>query len=65
MYFNFTKSDYDYIVEECMLNEEYAKLLEYKIKGYPRVKIAELLRVSEFTVDKMTKQLKKKITKII
>ena len=64
-FFEFTKTDYEYIVEECMLDEEYQKLLEYKIKGYSRVKIAMELNVSESTVDKMLQKLKKKITKII
>ena len=36
-FFEFTKTDYDYIVKECMLNEEYQRLLEYKIKGYSRI----------------------------
>ena len=49
-FFEFTKTDYDYIVKECMLDEEYQKLLEYKIKGYSIVKMAELLNVSEATV---------------
>ena len=64
-FFEFTKSDYDYIVKECMLDEEYQRLLEYKIKGYSRVKIAMELNVSEYTVDKMTQKLKKKIIKIL
>lgn len=64
-FFEFTKTEYDYIIKECMLDEEYQKLLEYKIKGYSRVKIAMELNVSEFTIDKMTKRLKKKITKVI
>lgn len=64
-YFEFTKKDYEYIVEQCMLDEEYAKLLEYKIKGYSRVKIALELNVSEYTVDKMLQKLKKKIMKIL
>jgi len=64
-YFEFTKSDYDYIVKEAMLDDEYSKLLEYKIKGYSRVKIAMELSVSEYTVDKMLQKLKKKITKIL
>ena len=64
-YFEFTKTDYDYIVKECMLDEEYAKLLEYKIKGYSRIKIADKLKVSIDTVDKMVQKLKKKITKIL
>ena len=64
-FFEFNKNDYDYIVEKAMLNEEYQKLLEYKIKGYSRVKIAMQLNVTEYTVDKMIQKLKKKITKIL
>ena len=64
-YFEFTKKDYEHIVEECMLDEEYAKLLEYKIKGYSIPKIAGLLRVSEATVSVMVSKLKKKIRKIL
>ena len=65
MFFEFTRADYDYIVKECMLDEEYQKLLEYKIKGYSIVKIAQLLNVSEATISVMTSKLKKKIRKII
>lgn len=64
-YFEFTKQDYDYIVEQCMLDEEYAKLLEYKIKGYSRTKMALKLNVSESTLDVMLSKLKKKIKKIL
>ena len=64
-FFDFTKKDYDYIIEQCMLDKEYQKLLEYKIKGYSRVKMAMELGVSESTLDIMIKKLKKKIRKII
>lgn len=64
-FFEFTKTDYDYIVQECMLDEEYQKLLEYKIKGYSIIKIAELLNISEATVSVMIAKLKKKIKKIL
>lgn len=64
-FFEFTKSDFDYIVEECMLDEDYKKLLEYKIKGYSIIKISELLNISESKVSVMTKKLKKKIKRII
>ena len=63
--FEFTKTEYEYICKECMLNEEYAKLLEMKIKGYSRTKMALELNVSEATLDVMIKKLKKKIKKII
>ena len=64
-YFEFTKTDYEFIVKEAMLDDEYAKLLEMKIKGYSRVKMALELNVSEFTIDKMLQKLKKKIIRII
>ena len=64
-FFLFTKKDYDYIVEQCMLDNEYAKLLEMKIKGYSRTKMAMELGVSEPTLDVMIKKLKKKIKKIL
>ena len=63
--FDFTKTDYLKICEECMLNEEYQKLLEFKIKGYSRPKMARELNVSEATLDVMIKKLKKKIKKIL
>lgn len=65
MFFEFTKSDYDYIVKECMLDDEYQKLLEYKIKGYSIVKIAGLLNCSDSRVNTMIKKLKRKIKKIV
>jgi len=64
-FFEFTKTDYDYIVKECMLDEEYQKLLEYKIKGYSITKMAQLLNVSEGTISVMVNKLKKKIKKIL
>lgn len=64
-FFEFTKSDYEYIIKECMLDEEYQKLLEFKIKGYSRTKMAMQLGVSESTLDIMIKKLKKKIKKIL
>ena len=64
-FFEFTKTDFDYIVKECMLDEEHQKLLEYKIKGYSIAKISQLLNVSEGTVGVMVGKLKKKIKKIL
>ena len=64
-FFDFTKTEYEHIVSECMLDEEYQKLLEYKIKGYSIIKIADLLNCSEAKVSVMVKKLKKKIIKII
>lgn len=63
--FEFTKTEYEKICEECMLNDEYKKLFEMKIKGYTRTKMAMELNISESTLDVMIKKLKKKIKKII
>lgn len=64
-FFELTRKDFEYIVEECMLDEEYTKLLEYKIKGYSIVKMAQLLNVSEPTISVMVNRLKNKIKRII
>ena len=64
-FFEFTKKEYDYIVNECMLDEDYQKLLMMKIKGYNRVKMAIELNISEATLDVMIQKLKKKIKKIL
>lgn len=64
-FFEFTKADYDYIVKECMLDTPYKELLEYKIKGYSIVKIADLLNTSTSNVSVYTNKLKKKIKKIL
>lgn len=63
--FDFTKTEYEKICEELMLNDEYKKLLEMKIKGYTRTKMADELHISIDTLDKMIHKLKKKIMKII
>ena len=63
--FDLTKSEYEKICDELMLNDEYKKLLEMKIKGYTRTKMGLELNVSPATLDVMIKKLKKKIMKII
>ena len=64
-FFLFTKQDYERICEECMLNDEYKKLLEMKIKGYSRTQIADEIGKSTDALDVMIKNLKEKIKKII
>lgn len=63
--FNFSKTEYNYICEEAMLNDDYKKLLEMEIREYSRVKMALELSVSIDTLDKMIATLKKKIKKIL
>ena len=64
-FFLFTKNDYDYFVEKCILNEEYQKLLEMEIKGYSRTQMALKLNCSEAKLDVMIKNLKEKIKKVL
>ena len=64
-FFKFGKKDYERIVEECMLNEDYAKLLEMEIKNYSRQQIADELGQSIDNLDKMIRKLKEKIKNIL
>jgi DNA-binding Lrp family transcriptional regulator len=63
--FDFTKEEYEILKEKLMLNEELSKLLEMKIKGYSIIKMSEELNMSESSVSRRIKQLKKKIMKIL
>lgn len=63
--FEFTKEEFDEIVKKAMLNEELTKIFEMKIKDYSITKIALELNLSEATVNRRIKQLKKKIMKVI
>lgn len=63
--FDFTKDEYEYIKNKLMLNEELSQILEMKIKGYSITKMALELNMSESTINRRVKTLKKKIMKLI
>ena len=63
--FNYSKSEYEYICEQAMLNKDYQKLLQMEIWEYSRIKMADELHISTDTLDKMIANLKKKIKKIL
>lgn len=63
--FDLTKEEYEELKEKLMLNEELSKILEMKIKGYSITKMSMELNVSESTINRRIKQLKKKIMKIL
>ena len=68
MKFDFTKDEYERIVEELMLKDNELKLdkiLEMKIKGYSITKMAMQLNVSEPTISNRIAKLKKLIIKIL
>lgn len=63
--FEFTLDEFESICDKAMLNEELKQVFEMKIKGYSIVQIAIKLNMSESTVNRRIKQLKKKIMKVI
>lgn len=65
MTFEFTKEEFEEIVEKAMLNEELTKIFEMRIKDYSITKISMELNMSESTINRRIKELKKKILKVI
>lgn len=63
--FEFTKEEFEEICNKAMLNNELTKIFEMKIKDYSITKIAFEMNMSESTVNRRIKQLKKKIMKVI
>lgn len=64
-FFEFTRTDYERFVKEGMLDTPYKEILEYKIRGYSIVKIADLLNMSTSLVSLRVKELKEKIIKML
>lgn len=65
MRFDFTRKEYEELKDKLMLNEELSQVLEMKIKGYSITKMSMELNMSERTVNRRVRQLKKKITKVL
>lgn len=66
--FDFSKDEYEFIIEKAMLKDDERKLdkiLEYKIKGWSRVKIADAIGITPEGLDKRMIILKNKIQKVI
>lgn len=63
--FEFTKEEFEDICNKAMLNNELTKIFEMKIKDYSITKIAFEMNMSESTVNRRIKQLKRKIMKVI
>ena len=59
------KKEYEKLVNDLMLNEELAKILEMRIQGYSITQMALELNLSEPTINRRIKELKKKIKRII
>ena len=65
MFDEFTHEEYKEICEKAMLNDELKAIFEMKIKGYSITKIADLTHLSERTVNRRIKVLKKKVIKVL
>lgn len=63
--FDLTKEEYEHIKEKAMLNDELSKILEMKIKGHTNIEIQMKLHLTEATLSRRIKTLKKKIIKVL
>lgn len=63
--FEFNENEYKELCKKAMLNEELSEIFLYKIKGYSITKIALKMHMSERTINRRVKDLKKKIIKCI
>lgn len=67
---NFTASEIDYFIKECMFNEEYALILTLLNMNYSRIQVKMKLEdkgyyMSERTLDRKISYIKKKIIRVI
>ena len=63
--FEFTQQEFESISKKAMLNDELKQILEMKIKGYSITKMSMELNMSESSINRRIKQLKKKIMKVL
>lgn len=62
---DFTKTEYERIKEELMLDEDTEKIFEMRIKGYSIAKMSIILNMSESAISKRIEKIKKKMLKIL
>ena len=63
--FEFTQQEFKEICKKAMLNDELTKIFEMKIKDYSNTKIAMELHISDRTLARRIKELKKKIMRVL
>ena len=61
----FTKCEVDEIKSKLYLSEIQERIFEYRLKEYSITKMAMLENVSESTINRELKKIKKKILKIL
>lgn len=64
-FIEFDEDNYNYFVKKCMLNDEMSKILKMLIHGCSIVEIANKVNLSEPTLNRRIKLLKKKIKKVL
>lgn len=62
---NFTKVELEELKSKIYLSEIQERIIEYRLKEYSRVKMAELENCSIQTIDREINKLAKKILKIM
>ena len=62
---NFTKVELEELKDKIYLSEIQEHILEYRLKEYSRVKMAQLENCSIQTIDREINKLAKKILKVI
>ena len=62
---NFTKTELENIKSKIYLSDIQERIIEYRLKEYSRVKMAELENCSVQTIDREINKIAKKIMKII
>ena len=65
MKLEFIKKEVDYFKENCYFTDEEEKILELRLRGNTIISIAFMLHLSDKTVQRRIKSIKKKILKVI
>lgn len=65
MKLEFTKKEVDYFKENCYFTDEEEQILELRLRGNTIISIAFMLHLSDKTVQRRIKSIKKKILKVI
>lgn len=63
--FDFTKEEYEILKDKMMLGEELEKIFKMKIEGCSVVEIGMKLGMSDATVKRKVKKIKKRLEKVI
>lgn len=62
---NFTKKELEELKEKIFLSEIQERIIEYRLREYSRVKMADLEHCSVQTIDKEISKIAKKILKVL